>query len=425
MNLFPKNMKPALFFMAALAPAWVHSQEFALPGFGKEEEIPLLTPAERQTVESQRKEFANAFSPALQAASKSTVRIYYKTARGQDFRAAYGTVIGDGTKILTKWSEVSSAAEDFRAGTTGSEVRPVKVIGVYPDQDIAILEIEGDPLTPVNFSDVPLELGNFLVASQPDGRAAGYGVVSVLERSLRAGDHGFLGVEIDRKYEGPGVKIEVVRDESGAKTAGLAPGEIILKVADREIDGGLALQNALWGAKPGTEIELLVRKKNAERSVKVILGAKPEMKQFAGDRLLQMELMGSRRLSRVREGFPKVVETDMVIDAESIGGPVSNLKGEVVGITMSRAGRTRSYVMTSAAIGEMLKGGAMDPGLVLQKERDEQTAMRAQAREAAPGPRTIPREVLDDLQNRQRHQGDMTRLMDRIQSELEALEKGE
>ena len=129
--------------------------------------------------------------------------------------------------------------------------------------------------------------------------------MSVLERSLRAGDHGFLGVEINREYEGPGVKIDVVRDGSGAKEAGLTAGEIILQVAGREIDGSLALQNALWGAKPGTEIELLVRKKSDERSVKVILGAKPEMKQFAGDRLLQMELMGSRRPAGCARDFPK------------------------------------------------------------------------------------------------------------------------
>ncbi|HVJ47058.1 MAG TPA: hypothetical protein VM511_11770, partial [Luteolibacter sp.] len=69
-------MKPALFLMAALAPAWVYSQEFRLPGFGKEEEIPLLSPAERQTVESQRSEFSNAFGPALKTAARSTVRIY-------------------------------------------------------------------------------------------------------------------------------------------------------------------------------------------------------------------------------------------------------------------------------------------------------------------------------------------------------------
>jgi S1-C subfamily serine protease len=425
MNFFSESMKPALLFLLALAPSWADAQaNFRFPG-GKE--IPLLSPAELQTVESQQREFANAFSPALKTAARSTVRIYYKNARGQDLRAAYGTVIGDGTKILTKWSEVANAGEDFRAGTVGKEVRPVKVTGVYPDHDVAILTIEGDPLTPVTFSEKPLELGNFLVASQPDGRAAGYGVVSVLERSLRAADHGYLGVELDRHYEGPGVKIGVVQKDSAAKEAGLAPGDIILAVSGREIDGGLALQNALWGAKPGTEVELLVSSRKSERTVNVILGSKPEMKQFAGDRLLQMERMGGK-LSRVRQGFPKVVETDMVLDVENIGGPVTNLNGEVVGVTMSRAGRTRSYVMSGSAINEMLKGNPTDPEEVLRKERDELAERRAQAREAresAPRRRTIRPEDLEDLQNRQRHQGDMTKLMDRIQSELEALERGE
>ncbi len=407
----------------AMLPALASAQAgFRLPGAGDDEDdsgIPLLTPAERKTVEDQREEFSNAFSPALGTAAKSTVRIWYKARRGGDRKASYGTVIGDGTKILTKWSQVADAVDDFRVEDSSREVRAVKVTGVYPDEDLAVLTIEGAPLTPVKFTPKSLGLGGFLVASQPDGRPAGYGVVSVLERNLRKTDQGFLGVTVKPGYSGPGVLIEGVEDGSGAGAAGLKPGDSILKIGDREISSLTELQNSLWGAKPGTEIDLQVIQNKVPRMVKVILGNRPPLKQFSGDRLGQMERMGSR-LSRVREGFTHAVETDMVLEPEQIGGPVANLQGEVVGISLSRAGRTRSYIMPAAAVEELLKSDTTDPSLAAAAE-PEQPMVRA--REAGQ-PQMAPMDP-DDVEKMKRHMGDMTKLMERIQGELDALEKGE
>jgi S1-C subfamily serine protease len=421
MKPFP-HMKPLpLLLSLLLLPGVLPAQ---LPGARQQREevdIPLLSPAERKTVERQRDDFAKAVAPALTAASKSAVRIWYKGPKG---KAAYGTVIGDGTKILTKWSQVMRAVDDFRVEDGDREVRAVKITGVYPDEDLAVLTIEGEPLTPVKWTPAPLDLGGFLVAAQPDGRPAGYGVVSVLERNLRTESRGFLGVTGDANHSGLGVKIGGVTEGSGAGAAGLKAGDVILKVGDREISGFSELQNALWGAKPGTEVVLTIRKGSREENVKVILGSRPEMRQFAEGRLMQMERMGSR-LNAVRDEFSSVVETDMVIEPEQAGGPVANLKGEVVGITMSRSGRTRSYIMPAAAIEALLKKESTDPELAaseLKEERDQQLALRAREAKGAPRARIVEP---DEFQKMQRHQNDMGKLAERIQSELEALERGE
>ncbi|RYD26877.1 MAG: PDZ domain-containing protein, partial [Verrucomicrobiaceae bacterium] len=378
MKPFPQMKSLPLLLSLLMVPGMLPAQFPGLRQPREEEEIPLLTPAERKTVEQQREEFAKAVSPSLSAASKSTVRIWYKGPR-RDVRAAYGTVIGDGTKILTKWSQVMRAVEDFRVEDGNGEVRPVKITGVYKEEDLAVLTIEGAPLTPVKWTPAPLELGGFLVAAQPDGRPAGYGVVSVLERNLRKESQGFLGIVADR-HDGTGVKIGDVTKGSGAGAAGLKAGDVILKVGDRDISGLNELKNALWGAKPGTEIELSVLKGGQrEESVRVILGSSQEMPQFAEGRLMQMERMGSR-LNEVRDDFSNVVETDMVIEPEQAGGPVANLKGEVVGITMSRSGRTRSYVMPAAAITALLQKETTDPELAASRdkeEREQQLALRA------------------------------------------------
>lgn len=421
-------MKSTPFLLAlCLVPA-ITSAQFNRPG-QDDDGIPLLTPAERKTVEQQREEFAGAFTPALGLASKSTVRVWYKANRGGDRRAAYGTVIGDGTKILTKWSQVVNAVDDFRVEDAARQVRPVKITGVYPDEDLAILTIEGSPLTPVQWTMQPLELGRFLVASQPDGRPAGYGVVSVLERNLRKTDQAFLGVEAEIGHTGPGVMIKGVTKGSGAGAAGLKSGDVILKVGDRDISGLTELQNALWGAKPGTEIDLRVLKDQREQTIKVVLGSRPELQQFAGDRLLQMERMGSR-LNRVRDGFSHAIETDMVLEPEQVGGPVANLKGEVVGISLARAGRTRSYVMPAAAIEELLKTETVDPSLAAVQANEKQMALSARAPETMPRPSEERRQAPERMSEQEadkmkRHLGDMNKLMERIQSELDALERGE
>ncbi len=396
-----------------------------IPGLAsaQDDAIPLLTPAERKTVEQQRQEYADAFSPALSTAARSTVRIWYKAERGGDRRAAYGTVIGDGTKILTKWSQVVNAVDDFRVEDAAREVRPVKITGVYPDEDLAILTIEGAPLIPVKWSYDPVKLGGFLVASQPDGRPAGYGVVSVLSRNLRKTDQAFLGVEAEIEHVGPGVKVKAVTKDSGAANAGVKPGDVILKVGERDISGLTELQNALWGAKPGTVVELFVRQGHRDLTLSVTLGNRPELQQFAGDRLLQMERMGSR-LSRVRDGFSQAVETDMVLEPEQVGGPVANLKGEVVGVTLARAGRTRSYMMPAQAIEDLLKTDTVDPTLAAIQEQPERPLV-SRAQEARPMRPSGPPLDADDLEKMKRHSGDMGKLMERIQSELDALERGE
>lgn len=392
---------------------------------GPEIDIPFLSPAEKKTVEEQRAEFSKAVEPVLGEASKSTVRVWGRVGRRGDMRLAYGTVIGDGTKILTKWSEVRTAEEDFRIEASDRSVRAVTLTGVYPDDDLAVLTIEGSPLVPVNFSTHSPQLGEFLIASQPDGRPAGFGVVSVLERNLKNDNKPYLGVAADLKHSGRGVKVQEVMEESGAEAAGLRAGDLILEVGGRETSDRIQLQNSLWGAKPGDTLEVKVLRGDREEILRIVLGVKPELQQFRGGRLLQMERMGSR-LSRVRDGFSLAIETDMVLEPAQAGGPVANLRGEVVGISLSRAGRTRSYVMPGRMVDQILAAEPMEPvaAAMSQQEQRELRNQAFQAREAPPRARVVPMDE-DEFEKMKRHQGDATKLSERIRSELEALEKGE
>jgi serine protease Do len=394
-------MKPIVYLIIALGlPNALRAQN----------DIPLLLPEERQAVDTQADEFNEAIKPVLATAAKSTVRVWSGSRR-----LAYGTVVGDGRKILTKWSEVARARGDLRVDA-GDESRAVKLAGVYQDEDLVLLEIEGKPLTPVSWSFEAPGLGGFLAAPQPDGRLAAFGVVSVLSRNLRDTDLAYLGVVGEAGFTGQGVKIKDVDEKSGAHAAGLKPGNVILKVGERPISGLLELKNALIGVTPGAKVSLLVKADGGENKIEVTLGNRPQLPQYANGRLEQMERMGGQ-VSQVRDSFTQVIQTDMRPKPNQVGGPVVDLQGRVLGITMARADRTRSFVMPAAAVVDLLKKEAGNP--MLAQVRQEEKEVPATPRGNAKRGRAMP----GGEDRMRRHLGDMQRLMDHLRLEMEALEE--
>ena len=377
-----------------------------------QDDIPLIMPEERQAADAQAAQLSEAITPALATVAKSTVRVW-----AGNRRVAYGTVVGDGTKILSKWSEVARGSGILRVDVAGAEYRPVKLGGVYQDEDLVVLEVEGSPLTPVSWSTEVPKLGSFLAAPQPDGKLAAFGVVSVLERNLKTTDLAYLGVIGDRDFRGPGVKIGEVAADSGAAAAGLRPGNVILKVGERTISGLLELRNALTGVAPGATISLLVDSGGKTQSVQVLLGNRPKSSQFSGDRLLQMERMGGA-ISQVRDSFTHVIQTDMRPKVNQIGGPVVDLQGHAVGITVARADRTRSFVMPAAAVVDLLKKDAENPALAQVRTAEEEAPLPTRGG-MAPRGRAMP----GGEERMRRHLTDMQRLMNHLREEMDGIEQ--
>lgn len=375
-----------------------------------QDDIPLLRPEEQQAVEAQTDEFNQAIQPALTEAAGSTVRVWSGKRR-----LAYGTVIAE-NRILTKWSEIA-AAPNLRVEGAGGAVLAATVSGVYEDDDLAVLETTGGSLKPVRWALESPALGSFLAAPQPDGRPAAFGVVSVLERNLRETENAFLGVIGTLDFDGPGVRVEQISPDSGAAAAGIKPGDIILKVGDRPISGLMELKNSLVGVNPGSKVTIRVRSGNKERDAEVLLGNRPDIPQFPGQRLQQMERMGGP-ISRVRDSFTRVIQSDMRPRPDQVGGPVADLKGRVIGITIARADRTRSFIMPAAAVQKLLETAPRDPSLaqVRQPEQEPALPVRGMAAPRRGGMRPPSEEML------RRHLNEMQRLMDFMREEMDNLE---
>ena len=377
-----------------------------------QDDIPLLLPEEKEAVEAQSVEFNQALEPALAEAAKSTVRVWAGKRR-----LCYGTVIGDGREVLAKWSEVARFKDALLVQGPGNETRKARVAKVHEDDDLAMIGVEGAPLTPVKWSAGQAELGRLIAAPQPDGRPAGHGVVGVLERNLRERDQAFLGIEGDMDFDGPGVRIRRVTEDSGAAAAGLKRGDVILKVGDRAISGLLELKNSLVGIAPGDRVRILAKTGGREKTCEVVLGNRPDLPSFPGGRLMAMERM-SGPLSLVSQIYARVIQSDMRLKPDQIGGPVVNLNGEVIGISVARASRTHSFVMPADAVREVLAKPAADPAIAKVRLPENPVGQRA-ARGMRPG-RPAP-----SGERMRQHLSEMQRLMDFMREEMEALERGE
>ena len=380
------------------------------------DDIPLLQPEERKAVEQQTDSFNAALQPSLVQAAKSTVRVWFGKTR-----IAYGTVVGDGTRVLTKWSEVATAGQNLLVEGANKETRSAKVIGVFEEEDLALLEFAGRPLPAVQWSRAELPLGTFVASPQPDGRPAAFGVVSVPTRNLKETDQAFLGVLGDMDYKGEGTKVAEVTEGSSAAEAGLQAGDIILKIGDRPISGVLELRNAMSGLKPGDTVRVVFQRDGEEKTAEALLGNRPEFPQFSGARIAAMERMGTE-ISRVRSGFPSAIQSDMRPRPDQIGGPVVNLNGEVVGITLARADRTRSFFMPAASVESMLARPWKDPSVAAV--RDVSPMVRAERRNPRAPQRMQRGESPKQAQERMReHLSEMQRLMEFMQREMEMLEE--
>jgi serine protease Do len=384
----------------------------ALPSLAlAREEILLLRPEERAAAEAQSEALHAALKNKLTSAAQSTVRVWSGKKR-----LAYGTVIGDGRKVLTKWSEIANNANALVVDGPNREAHDATIVGVYEDEDLAVLEIDGEALTPITWSDAKPLLGAFVAAPQPDGKPAAFGVVSVLERNLRETDFSFLGVISDLEYKGQGVKVREVQTKTGAEAAGIKPGDIVLEINGRPISGLMELKSALTGTKPGETVPLRVRAGDDEKTINVTLSKRPELPKIYNPRLEQMERMGGK-ISRVRDSFTRVLQSDMRPEPNQIGGPVVDLEGRAIGITVARADRTRSFIMPSSAVAQMLANAPKDPTFARVREPEKPVIARAQEPDAPRAPKgPSPRRLRE-------HLSEMERLMEFMREEMRALEQ--
>jgi len=243
---------------------------------------------------------------------------------------ALGAVVGAEGWILTKASELPA---EPTCRLADGRVLPAHVVGVEPTTDLALLKVPADGLSPIRWAetfDPPVGTLVATVGIQEDPMAIG--IVSVRRRDLadvsrptyslplrlpagRPWIHTFW--KYDDSHPVPGSMIGGVDDLPWS--AGVRDGDVLRRVAGRRFRGDQHWMDAIKGLRSGELVDLELERQG--KPVKLRLPLRPEM--------------GNHKNYRA-DGFPTVIECAVPFFSYECGGPVVDLKGRAVGITIAR-----------------------------------------------------------------------------------------
>lgn len=283
----------------------------------------------------------NAFRAAVEAATKSTVRI---VCDGQ--RTAAGAIVNSDGYILTKASELHGGIVcQFYDGRR----LEAKVVGTNDAFDLALLKVDASGFSAVKWREGdPPPPGSWVATTGLGTLPISVGVVSVAPRKIPPRLPA-LGVIIEDGPSGP--VIQRVLQDSGAAEAGIQEGDVVTKFNGEPVESRDGLIAAIRKHRPGDDVTLHVLRDDKEVKVEAVLGELTQLVLGSRDQF-QNSLGG--RLSERRAGFPVALQHDSVLSPNQCGGPLVDLDGNVVGINIARASRVSSYAIPASAIRPLL-----------------------------------------------------------------------
>ena len=264
-----------------------------------------------------------------------------------DETVALGTVVDEGGWIVSKASELGWKTEVRLPD--GTQLIPTTVM-VDEENDLALLRVGHE------FEFAPsLELGaledrgRILVAPATTRQRVKMGIVSANARAVeRVG--GALGVVLGRQGAGfGGVEVREVVKESAAANAGILAGDVIRSVNEKVVLLTEQVIQEVAAHNPGDNVVIDLQRGGESLKLDVILGFRST---YFGhfDRNQRLSGKTSTRLA----GFQEIMQHDIPINVDAMGGPVLDLDGNVVGINIAKADRVSTYALPASFVKQIV-----------------------------------------------------------------------
>ena len=262
----------------------------------------------------------------------------------------YGVILSPDGYIATKASEFQNYKDlVIRIGSTRYD--QFKVVGTDEKTDITVVKVDASGLDapgPVN-NEVPM--GTLVVSNGSTTRSSRrpqLGTISAASRPISNGDTGYLGVI----FETPCSIREVVKDGPAAE-AGARNGDNILAVDGIPVTTLEAIFPILSKKKVGDQVTLKVKRKGKKMTYTITLGSRrqalgPNMPEDSNDLI-------SGGFSRRRDDFPMVLQHDTPSRFTLMGGPLLNLRGELIGMNIARVNRAENYALPISVVQESVQ----------------------------------------------------------------------
>jgi serine protease Do len=289
--------------------------------------------------------------PAIKSAAKSTVGFFNGKKK---VSLALGAIVDARGIAISKASELKKAGENLTCLIGKTRVK-AKIVKEWKDHDLALVQIEqSEGLTPIIwYTEALPATGAFLAAPgiNTDDPIA-IGLLSVSPRSLSHKNKGFLGIGVGIAEDG--IKVSQIFPGTPAARSGIKVDDVIIKINGKAAGSVQEFIEKVSGFHPGDVVKFDVQREEETLSMEVELMERPADTGHRGHRFDKMNTMGTK-VSDVRIGFPNAFQNDLAITPNQAGGPVVDLRGNVLGINIARAGRIKTYSLPSAEILKLLK----------------------------------------------------------------------
>jgi len=319
----------------------------AMASAGQAESGPQSSEDADAVIEEQDRAFLDTVKPVLNRVTPSIVALL-----DGDKVLAMGTVVRKNGFILTKHSEIARCKNGLKVRLSDGRTFPAVEMQRFADHDLALVKIAADGLNPVTFSgEMAVSPGSFLFTPgcNPEEPMAGLGVLSVAERSLRD-TGGFLGVGVNEVNDA--IEVTHVVIDSPASKAGLRRKDQILAIDNMPFHTVQDFTDKVRKFPPDSKVSVRYRRGDEEKSVDVVMADRSKLPS-RGQTHDPASAFGTD-VSELRSGYPAILQHDQPLKPEDCGGVLLDLKGDIVGVNIARAGRVDTYAIPAKVVADLL-----------------------------------------------------------------------
>jgi serine protease Do len=286
-----------------------------------------------------------AFGKTQGIAQESTVKLLRN-----ERVIAHGTVIDSRGFVLSK----ASACIGARYLLTNSGIcLPVKARKRDEACDLVLLEVIGDGYEwpTLHWSDNNNSTdARWAISASPELDEIRLGLFGGKTRPIGR-EGGVMGVVLsDDNQSERGIRVLEVIPQSAADRAGLKINDRILKIDHRSVRSKQQVNHAMQKKDPGDLVLLHINRVDEAIELRVTLGHR----SVTFD-LFNRNLLMSGPTSKRKDNFPLVLQHDIPLYRNNMGGPVFNLEGQCVGINIARVDRVTNFALPHAVLYPILR----------------------------------------------------------------------
>jgi serine protease Do len=267
--------------------------------------------------------------------------------------ACHGVFVDDEGHVLTKASELGTSARRIDILLNDGLSVQGRRVAVDRDLDLALVATSSTDATPVDFADAPepalgdavVTVGRGMAPMALGFRSLGRYVSGSSDAACRA----YLGIamrppaeeERAKLPDGLGQMVVSVVPGGSAAQVGIKEGDAIVRIDGVPIDSPEAAAAPLRVHAPGESAMVDVWSGGVVRTLEVRL-LRPTW--------IDVRANAGGPVSRRATGFGEVIQHDGVVPANSVGTPIVDSQGRVVGLNIARADRMKTYALPSARV---------------------------------------------------------------------------